>query len=114
MQFPKPLLLTLTLASVPAQGYVITIFDGKDCAGASKRVNVYDNTCRDGDVLDTASLRVETYGARLQKADVYPSHSCGTVRIASWAADGGSGGPFRQGDCLNLEKTARAFGSRSG
>lgn len=111
MYVAKALTTFLCLASV--QGYVITIFDGKNCKGESKRVNVWDNTCRDTNVLNTNSFRVEKYGGGRQVADFYPSNSCGTVRITSWAADGGSG-TFNQGSCLNLSKPARAFGSRSG
>ncbi|KAF0331227.1 hypothetical protein GQ607_001535 [Colletotrichum asianum] len=109
MYVTKALTTFLCLASV--QGYVITIFDGKDCKGVSKRVNVWDNSCRDTNVINTNSFRVEKYGRGHQVADFYPANRCAFEKIISLAADGGSG-TFKQGRCLNLSKPARAFGSR--
>lgn len=97
-----------------ALSYVITAYRNDDCSGESKNVNVWDNTCRDTNIFETHSIRVEKYGGRHQKATFFTDNGCGTSISArySWWADGGDGS-FAKGKCLKFDRGIHAYGSVS-
>ncbi|KAL2705911.1 hypothetical protein AAEP93_001161 [Penicillium crustosum] len=85
--------LALFCLSPGALSYVITAYRNDDCSGESKRVNVWDNTCRDTNIFATKSIRVETYGGRHQKATFFTNNGCGAAinyrchpHILAWPA----------------------------
>ncbi|KAJ5179852.1 hypothetical protein N7492_003062 [Penicillium capsulatum] len=106
--------LALFCLSPGALSYVITAYRNDDCTGESKKINVWDNTCRDTDVIATKSVRVNAYGGRHQKATFFTDNGCGTTVSArySYWADGGSDS-FKKDACLKFDRNIHAFGSIS-
>ena len=68
-------ILSLCLSS-GALSFKVRAFTGEDCSGDAKEVNVWDNTCRDGNITDTRSFRVFAYGAHRQRATFWEWNYC--------------------------------------
>lgn len=106
---------TLALLSISsgAFSFKIRAFTGKDCSGKAQEINVWDNTCRNSDVLSARSFRVLSYGAHRQRAAFYDSAKCiGGQEWTDFWADGGSDS-FKKDACITLDFDASAYGSRS-
>lgn len=114
MKLSTALLAFLSFMAV-ASAFKIRTYNETGCEGESKLVNVWDNTCRDNNVMNTQSFEVLAYGARRQRAVFYRDPACFAVNENDrkmWWADGGSD-DFKKGECMDIGFTAEAFGSQS-
>ncbi|RSL95807.1 hypothetical protein CEP52_011855 [Fusarium oligoseptatum] len=103
--------ITFLCLTIGASSYKIRAFKGRDCKGASKVTNVWDNRCATPN-YPTKSFRVLEYGRWRQRAYFYPMNHCLIGKVNDWWADGGSD-TFLKGRCINLAGTARAYASWS-
>ncbi|KAK7192359.1 hypothetical protein DPSP01_004947 [Paraphaeosphaeria sporulosa] len=104
----------LALLTSSAFGFEVITFKDDNCGGESKTINVYDNTCRNSNILSrTRSFQVQSYGGKSQRAAFYTDTSCYPTNwwIDFWA-DGGSD-QFLKGRCINIGHDIHAFGSRA-
>ncbi|KAI3535340.1 hypothetical protein CSPX01_11451 [Colletotrichum filicis] len=104
MQLSSMLIVGLGFASTTS-GYVLTLYKGENCGGASQRRNIYDNTCATTDFAPK-SVRVEVYGGYNQKAYFYSTKGCiaGQELRGPWAVNWhGHRPPFRRLLCLRFE-----------
>ena len=111
MKFSTILYLGLGLAS-GSTGYVITVFEGNNCSGESKRINVWDNTCSTPRFSASRSIRVEKYGGDGQRVRIYQGNNCfsGVVRGPWDAAQ--SDHSWWTGNCIDFgSDSAKAYGS---
>ena len=107
--------LVLLSISSGAYSFKIRAFTGKGCTGKAQEINVWDNTCRNTQVIEARSFRVLAYGAHRQRAAFYDHGECiGGPKVAwtDYWADGGSD-TFKKDACLDLDFGAWAYGSRS-
>ncbi|TQN65968.1 hypothetical protein CSHISOI_09474 [Colletotrichum shisoi] len=114
MQLSHALVPGLGLAS-SASGYVVTMYKDPSCRGASRRLNVWDNTCSDPG-FDPKSVRVEVFGRAPQNARFYSEANClaGKVLQGPWRADH-ENYSWKIGACLDMKGwSIKSFGSRIG
>ncbi|KAK1521429.1 hypothetical protein CPAR01_14952 [Colletotrichum paranaense] len=112
MQLSSMLIVGLGLSSTTS-GYVLTLYKGENCGGASQRRNIYDNTCATTDFAPK-SVRVEVYGGYNQKAYFYSTKGCiaGQELRGPWYADH-ENNSWKRGACISMGgRTVNAFGSR--
>ena len=112
MQLSNLLLLGLGLSSTTS-AYVVTLYKGPNCTGASKRNNVWDNTCSTPN-FGAKSVRVEVYGGRGQKARFHVANSCSLHDVLAGPWDAANPNhSFRAGNCIDFGRGryANAFGS---
>ncbi|KAK1672657.1 hypothetical protein BDP55DRAFT_717863 [Colletotrichum godetiae] len=112
MQLSSILVVGLGLASTTS-GYVLTLYKGENCGGASQRRNIYDNTCATTEFAPK-SVRVEVYGGYNQKAYFYSTKGCigGQEPRGPWYADHVNNS-WTRGACISMGgRTANVFKSR--
>ena len=105
----------LLLAAMATVGlaFDVTVWENPDCTGASRDINVYDNTCSTPSP-GWAAVTVNAYGAHRQQATFYEDDECIGPSLASYWADGG-GTTFVKGNCISmLGEIASAMGSAAG
>ncbi|PNP52282.1 hypothetical protein FNYG_15859 [Fusarium nygamai] len=115
MHVTKTLALISAL-STGALSFKVRAYSGVGCTGSTQEINVWDNTCRDSNVLATKSIRVLAYGAGRQRAFFWNRPECSAAKpdnvINDWWADGGSN-VFKKGRCIDLKGTSHAYSSIS-
>ena len=82
--------LTLFVAGaglfVASQAYVVEMYDSKDCTGASRTRNVYDNTC--AYTSGFQSFKLTKNGGKLQQLIAYSPQACAGVQTFHACAAG--------------------------
>lgn len=82
--------LTLFVAGaglfVASRAYVVELYDTKDCAGAPRSRNVYDNTC--AYTSGFQSLKLTAHGGKLQQLSAYSKQACAGSKTAHGCAAG--------------------------
>ncbi|PVH92241.1 hypothetical protein DM02DRAFT_620062 [Periconia macrospinosa] len=96
-----------------ALGYEVRTFRDFGCKGENRVINVWDNTCRNTDILSaTRSIEVVSYGGNRQRAHFYYDTNCFAYSNRDWWADGGSD-TFKKGRCIDMGTEIHAFGSQA-
>jgi len=97
---------------VPSSGYVIDVYNSKDCTGDARNVNVWDNTCATW-MGGFQSYIPRVYGGTHQYAYFFAPNNCGSLPGAiggNWA----DGGGFKVGTCYSFgDHVANAAASYS-
>lgn len=122
MHFLRILNLVTVTAACGAFAFKVRAFTRLDCTGFSTDVNIWDETCRDYDLVITKSFRVLEYGGSGQRATFWKTNNCsyslndgdspGDIS-ASWLADGRDS-EFGKTLCITLDHEAQAFESHAG
>ncbi|OAL42876.1 hypothetical protein IQ07DRAFT_593512 [Pyrenochaeta sp. DS3sAY3a] len=84
-------LAALATLATPSSAFVMRIYDSGDCSGASRSVNVWDNTCATPGGF--RSFTPTTYGTNHQRMYFFSPGNCGdifNVLKEGWADGGGS------------------------
>jgi hypothetical protein len=102
------------------EAFKIRAFSGNGCTGANQEINIWDNTCRDSNILSPMrSFRLLNHGAFRQVGTFWRFNYCsnggGVAIIFSRRVDGHTGdGKFKIGNCISMPETPMAIGSHSG